>query len=260
MGSRDTRKLDFDKELRESVAYLHETPLVEPKDFFVPPTNTPLARLARVYELKSPPPLGDTVSHAAVGRLWGLVGLLEDLASGFAPDQVKLLHGFDWSSIRSQITGIEEKLLRSQEAIQAEPYILLAKVYFQYRNKPCQSLLHTIDPPAQESWRRAPFFPFPNRLSQIRGALKQFAGERIEGGGKTGEQTPKLVPPEGECSDPMSLTEMANRLGNMDPRKFKALAEKEWGLKRLSRQKWQVRLDKMDKRTRHKIEHGRPRK
>jgi len=68
------------------------------------------------------------------------------------------------------------------------------------------------------------------------------------------------VPPadEEELSLPMSLTEMSNRLGNMSPEKFKEVALNHWGLTNLSRQKWQVRLDLMDKGTRHRIEHGKP--
>ena len=63
--------------------------------------------------------------------------------------------------------------------------------------------------------------------------------------------------PEGEWSVPLSLTEMENRLGNIEVRTFKRLAEKKWNLQQVSRQKWLVRLDLMDSNTRRKIEHGR---
>ncbi len=65
-------------------------------------------------------------------------------------------------------------------------------------------------------------------------------------------------PPEAERSNPLSLAVMANRLGNMRPEKFKEIALENWGLKRITRQTWTVRLDLMDGNTRHKIEHGKP--
>ena len=60
-----------------------------------------------------------------------------------------------------------------------------------------------------------------------------------------------------EYSVPMSLADMANRLDNMDSRKFKTLAENNWGLERRTRKTWVVRLDMMDANTRRKVETGR---
>ncbi|MCC6678636.1 MAG: hypothetical protein IT436_15995 [Phycisphaerales bacterium] len=62
---------------------------------------------------------------------------------------------------------------------------------------------------------------------------------------------------EGEWSLPMSLTEIANRLKNMSSRQAKRFLEPT-GLIRLSRKRWRVRLDTLDKLTRYLIEHGRP--
>ena len=62
-------------------------------------------------------------------------------------------------------------------------------------------------------------------------------------------------PPEGEWSLPMSLTEMATRLG-LPVQKFKVFAEMH-GLLRLTRKLWLVRLDRMDAATRCRIETGR---
>ncbi|MBM4040929.1 MAG: hypothetical protein FJ290_20715 [Planctomycetes bacterium] len=67
----------------------------------------------------------------------------------------------------------------------------------------------------------------------------------------------KREAPDGEWSLPMSLNEFASRLGNMGRDKCKRFLETS-GLRRLGRQQWQVRLDRMDKRTRALIETGRP--
>ncbi len=64
--------------------------------------------------------------------------------------------------------------------------------------------------------------------------------------------------PEGVWSTPMSKTEMATRLGNLSPDKFKTFAEFHGIRQAGNRQLWHIRLDKMDMATRHRIEHGRP--
>jgi hypothetical protein len=65
---------------------------------------------------------------------------------------------------------------------------------------------------------------------------------------------PSGLPPEGEWSCPMSLADMAVRLNNMTQYSFKKFAQGH-GLRMAgSRQKWQIRLDRMDKATRQKLE------
>jgi hypothetical protein len=61
--------------------------------------------------------------------------------------------------------------------------------------------------------------------------------------------------PEGEWSIPMSKAEMASRL-ELKPRAFETFA-KQHGLKPLSRQLFQIRVDTMDIKTRRRIETGR---
>ena len=62
---------------------------------------------------------------------------------------------------------------------------------------------------------------------------------------------------EGEWSLPMSMTEIASRLGNMHPQTSKCLLTRT-GLIRISRKQWRVRLDTLDHALRYRIEHGRP--
>lgn len=61
--------------------------------------------------------------------------------------------------------------------------------------------------------------------------------------------------PEGEWSVPMPKMTIMSRL-NLNPRAFETFA-KQHGLQKISRQQWQIRLDKMDLRTRQRIETGR---
>jgi hypothetical protein len=85
-------------------------------------------------------------------------------------------------------------------------------------------------------------------------AIKEAASfPALESGGKPtmGEA------PDGEWSLPMSLNEFASRLGNMGREKCRRFLAA-FALRRLGRQQWQVRLDRMDKRTRALIETGRP--
>jgi hypothetical protein len=53
----------------------------------------------------------------------------------------------------------------------------------------------------------------------------------------------------------MSKTEMRVRLGNMAKDKFESFASTH-GLKRINRQIYQIRLDKMDVATRRRLETG----
>lgn len=61
---------------------------------------------------------------------------------------------------------------------------------------------------------------------------------------------------DGEYSLPMSKTEMRVRLANMAKDKFESFAAQH-GLKKINRQLYQIRLDKMDARTRRRLETGR---
>jgi hypothetical protein len=69
---------------------------------------------------------------------------------------------------------------------------------------------------------------------------------------KPGGQKP---PGEGEWSTPMSLAQLMTRLrANMDPRKFKDWLERDYGLQKISRQSYQVCLDKMPRNLRVLLE------
>lgn len=61
----------------------------------------------------------------------------------------------------------------------------------------------------------------------------------------------------GIWSLPMSMAEIANRLGNMCPDAARRLLVAS-GLIRISRKRWRVRLDTLDLTLRHRIETGRP--
>jgi hypothetical protein len=98
-------------------------------------------------------------------------------------------------------------------------------------------------------------------LNEVKAYLSKQSGR---GGGvelEAGKGARRVVdpppPPEGEWSLPASLTDFANRLGNMTTDKARTFLERT-GLRKVSRQQWQVRLDTLDTRTRHLIVHGRP--
>ena len=76
----------------------------------------------------------------------------------------------------------------------------------------------------------------------------------------TDDLRPEEPQSEDEWSKPMSLTEMASRLWNMDRRKFKRLAERNWQLEKRGRQSFVVRLDLMNPTERQRIEKGASRK
>jgi len=67
---------------------------------------------------------------------------------------------------------------------------------------------------------------------------------------------PQPGPLQGHWSLPFSMTEIASRLGNMDPRAAMLLLTPT-GLLRVSRKLWRVRLDTLDYGLRYRIEHGR---
>lgn len=79
--------------------------------------------------------------------------------------------------------------------------------------------------------------------------------DRIEaqqaGGGSAAQQV-EAQAPVGEWSKPMSKKVLMKRLG-LGPRAFETFA-KPHGLREISRQQWQIRLDKMDAQTRRHIE------
>ncbi|MBM4032823.1 MAG: hypothetical protein FJ291_13685 [Planctomycetes bacterium] len=64
--------------------------------------------------------------------------------------------------------------------------------------------------------------------------------------------------PEGELSLPMSLREIASRLGNMGVDKCRSNLEGKGALVRESRQQWRVDYSKLDKTMRERIRTGRP--
>ena len=78
--------------------------------------------------------------------------------------------------------------------------------------------------------------------------------ENILGGQSDGTEGKVRQQTTCERSAPMSLVEMANRVDNIDAKAFKRIAKRKWGLKRLGRKTWTVRVDLMDKNTRRKIE------
>jgi hypothetical protein len=67
-------------------------------------------------------------------------------------------------------------------------------------------------------------------------------------------EKPKLKPPEGEWSNPMTKTKMMKTLHIAGYSKFATFA-KQYGLRQAgNRQLWQIRLDDIDKNTRQKFE------
>jgi hypothetical protein len=69
--------------------------------------------------------------------------------------------------------------------------------------------------------------------------------------------SPDASPLQGTWSLPMSMAEIANRLGNMTPDAARRLLART-GIVRISRKKWRVRLDTLDRTLRHRVETGRP--
>ena len=109
---------------------------------------------------------------------------------------------------------------------------------------------------AEPATEAPPSKPIANGATDLKGkATGDGQGETPPPATAQGEPTD---PPEARRCVPMSLVEMATRLGNMPPAKFKQIAEAMWGLQRLTRQRWTVRLDLMDTATAHRIERGRP--
>lgn len=72
--------------------------------------------------------------------------------------------------------------------------------------------------------------------------------------GESAAQQVEAQAPEGEWSEPMPKKVLMSRLG-LKPRAFETFAKRH-GLKPISRQQWQIRLDTMDSRTRGRIETG----
>lgn len=68
------------------------------------------------------------------------------------------------------------------------------------------------------------------------------------------DQNTSSLPHEGEWSVPMPMSEIARRM-KMSPRKCKLLME-QYGLARISKKAWIVRVSAMDRATRHRIETG----
>ena len=99
-----------------------------------------------------------------------------------------------------------------------------------------------------------------DRLLAIAGEMEQWLspGSRSDTDKEVEYADDQLAdwPLEGDWSAPAPLADFGNRLGNMDWRKFKEIAERYWDLIRVSRKFWIVRLDKMDKLTRQRIEKG----